>query len=123
MGTCHTKKLPPQEEEMMDDSVRDMLAAGVVKETTLPNQELVRSPVYTVAKKDTTARRPVFNLRRVNHHLKEIHFKMATMKDVKAAITKNCFMAKMDLKDCFWGLPVHESDRKYLAFHWKGKII
>ena len=98
-----------------------MIMAGVVEETTLPDEDLVLSPIYTVPKKDSSARRPVFNLRHVNHQLETIHFKMTTMKDVKAAISRNTFMAKMDLKDCFWGLPIHESDRRFLGFHWRGK--
>lgn len=30
-------------------------------------------------------------------------------------------MASIDLKDCFWALPVHERDQRYLAFRWRGK--
>ena len=86
---------------MLKKAVKDMLEAGAIEETTLPEKELVRSPIYTVPKKDSSDRRPVFNLRWVNHHIQQIRFKMTTMKDVKAAITRDCFMAKMDLKDCF----------------------
>ena len=45
---------------------------------------------------------------------------MSTMKDVKAALTPGCFMAKLDLKDCFWGVPIAEEDQRATAFRWRG---
>jgi len=76
-----------------------MLQAGAIYENHAKN--LVLSSIYTVPKKDSKDRRPVINLRWVNSHIIAKHFKMTTLKDVKAAITKGCFMAKIDLKDCF----------------------
>ena len=69
-----------------------MLEADAIYEN--PKKNLVLSSIYTVPKKDSDARRPVHNLRFINEHIDSQHFKMTTMKDVKAAITKNCFMAK-----------------------------
>ena len=81
--------------------------------------DVVTSSIYTVPKKNGK-RRAVINLRWINSHLQKIKFKMTTMKDVKAAITKNCWMASLDLSDCFWGLPVHEADQRFLSFEWRG---
>jgi hypothetical protein len=103
----------------LDKEVHNMLAKDAIYENKAKN--LVLSSIYTVPKKDSDKRRPVINLRWVNQHIKRIHFKMATMKDVKAAITKDCYMAKLDLSDCFWGLPVHPKDQRFLSFHWRGK--
>ncbi len=47
---------------------------------------------------------------------------MTTMKDVKAAIKQGDYMMKMDLSDCFWGLPVHPRDQRALSFEWRGVV-
>jgi hypothetical protein len=107
------------EKAFLDQSVNEMLEKGAIYENKA--KDLVLSSIYTVPKKDSNKRRPVINLRWVNKHIKHSHFKMATMKDVKAAITKDCFMAKIDLSDCFWGLPVHKKDQRFLSFRWGGK--
>ena len=112
------RKLTPIEEEYLDKEVKNMLAKGAIYKNNAKN--LVLSSIYTVPKKDSDKRRPVINLRWVNKHINTKHFKMTTMKDVKAAITKNAWMAKIDLTDCFWGLPVHERDQRFLSFRWKG---
>ena len=96
-----------------------MLEMGAIYETT--DGDGVTSSIYTVPKKDSAKRRPVHNLRWINSHLPRIKFKMSTMKDVKAAITKGCYMTSIDLSDCFWGLPVHKKDQKYLGFRWRGR--
>ena len=84
--------------------------------------DLVTSSIYTVAKKGSGGkRRPVINLRWVNAHLPRIKFKMSTMKDVKASITKDCWMTKVDLKDCFWGAPLSAHDQRFLSFRWRAQ--
>jgi hypothetical protein len=80
----------------------------------------VRSSIYTVPKKGGK-RRAVVNLRWLNGHVRTEHFKMTSMKDVKTSITPGCFMASLDLSDCFWGLPVNSSHQRYLAFDFEQK--
>ena len=90
--TLPQKKLSATEEEFLDQSVKEMLEAGAIYQTN--RKDLVLSSIYTVPKKDSGKRRPVINLRWVNDHLNERHFKMSTMKDVKASITQGAWMAK-----------------------------
>lgn len=112
------KELSAQEEAFLDQEVQRMLTMKAIKPTD--RTDLVLSSIYTVPKKNGK-RRPVINLRWVNKHIKKVHFKMATMKDVKLAITKNCWMASLDLTDCFWGLPLSEQDQRFVAFEWHGQ--
>ncbi|KAJ8036645.1 hypothetical protein HOLleu_20684 [Holothuria leucospilota] len=37
-------------------------------------------------------------------------------------ITKDCFMASLDLKDAYFSVPIHKSSQKYHRFRWKGQI-
>jgi hypothetical protein len=110
--------LSKEEEEFLDKEIQRMLKENAVEESD--RKDLILSSIYTVPKKNGK-RRPVINLRWVNQHIKKIHFKMSTMKDVKQALTKDCWMASIDLTDCFWGCPLDKKDQRACAFHWKGK--
>ena len=110
--TLKQKDLSPQEEAFLDEEVKRMLDQQAIFVNKAKN--LVLSSIYTVPKKDGK-RRPVINLRWVNKHLRKIKFKMSTIKDVKAAITQGCYMTTLDLKDCFWGFPVHKDDQRFLS--------
>lgn len=118
--TCKRKQkdLSAEEVRFLDAEVKRMLEMQAIKESK--RTDLILSSIYTVPKKNGK-RRPVINLRWVNEHIKKIHFKMSTMKDVKQALTKDCYMASIDLTDCFWGLPLDETDQRACAFHWRGK--
>ena len=115
------KSLSAQECVQMDEEVERMLAQGAIRDTTHRKHELVLSSVYTISKKGSTKRRPITNLRWVNTHIHTAHFKMTTVREVKAAIRQGDFMAKVDLADCFWGVPVHKDDQPALSFQWKGR--
>jgi hypothetical protein len=112
------KELSEDEIRMLDAEVQRMLEMNAIAEST--REDLILSSIYTVPKKNGK-RRPVINLRWVNEHIKKIHFKMSTMRDVKQALNKDCWMASIDLTDCFWGLPLSEHDQRACAFHWRGK--
>jgi hypothetical protein len=117
---CKRKQrhLEPIERQFLRDEITRMLKEGAITPTS--RQDLVLNSIYTVPKKNGK-RRAVVNLRWVNSHLHRNHFKMTTMRDVKAAMTQNCWMSSIDLKDCFWALPVAESDQRVLAFEFEGK--
>jgi hypothetical protein len=103
----------------MEQAIKEMLQKDAIQVTS---EEVVNSPIFTVPKKGSEdKRRPVHNLRWINEHIHKQKFKMLTMKEVKRAIFKDAYMAKIDLKDMFWQIPVHHQDRRFLAFHWEGK--
>ena len=47
---------------------------------------------------------------------------MDSISDITKLVTKDCFMASLDLKDAYYSIPIKASDRKYLRFIWKGEI-
>ena len=47
------------------------------------------------------------------------------MEDIRVAknlITPGAFMGSLDLKDAFFLIPIHESDRKFLRFNFDGVL-
>ena len=113
------KDLDTEEQSHVDTAVMDMLSKGAVYKNKAKN--LILSPIYTVPKKEKGKRRLVINLRWINRHLEAEHFKMTTIRDIKGMISKGGFMTKMDLKDCYWQVPVHERDQRFLSFRWRGE--
>lgn len=113
------KPLDTEECARIDEAVVDMLQAGAIYKNDAKN--LVLSPIYTVPKKDSNKRRLVINLRWVNSHLMTQHFKMTTIREVKQLVTKDAFMTKIDLKDCYWQVPVLPEHQRFLSFQWRGQ--
>lgn len=60
--------------------------------------------------------RVILNLKRLNNCLEYHHFKMDTLKTAISLISKDCYMASIDLQDAYYSCKVNVNDRKYLRF-------
>ena len=49
------------------------------------------------------------------------HFKMETTNSILLMITANCYMAKLDIKDAYYSIPILEKHQKYSVF-WTKKV-
>ncbi|KAK2701534.1 hypothetical protein QYM36_019820 [Artemia franciscana] len=63
------------------------------------------SPVFTVPKKDGSSRF-ILNLKKLNESIKYYHFKMESVQSAVLLMTKNCYMASVDLVDFYYSCPV-----------------
>ena len=64
--------------------------------------------------------RPAFNLRQLNQFIKYEHFKMEGIHKLRDLLKPNDFMAKIDLKDAYFTVPIWKGHQKFLRFLWKG---
>ena len=78
------------------------------------------SPLFLVTKSDGTWR-PVINLKSLNRYVITHHFKMETIRTVKGLIKPGDWLLKLDLKDAYLTVPIHQNHRKYLRFRWQGQ--
>ena len=92
----------------------------IIKSEHEPGEIL--SHIFIRPKSDGT-HRLILNLSRLNDHVDKITFKMETLKSALQMIRKNCFFAKIDLKDAFYSIGINDSFRKYLKFEWQGKLF
>ena len=76
------------------------------------------SPILVVLKSDRSWQ-PVINLKSLNQYVKAPHFKMESIKLVKGLIQEGDWLTKLDLKDAYLTLPVHQAHQKYLRFQWQ----
>ncbi len=66
--------------------------------------------------------RPVFNLRKLNTYITYEHFKMEGLYMLKGLLSQGDFVAKIDLKDAYFTIPIAPPDRRYLCFEWNGVL-
>ena len=81
------------------------------------SQERFISPVFLVPKSDESWR-TVVNLKALNRFVSAPHFKMESIRTVKGLIRQGDWMAKLDLKDAYLTVPVHQ---KFLQFRWNSQ--
>ena len=114
---------PPQltfterEEECMQTEVLNMLEKQLISQVS-QNPEGFYSQMFLVPKKDGR-QRPVINLKRLNQSVKTEHFKMEGIHMLKDLLRAGDLMAKIDLKDAYFMIPIAQEDRDFLKFQWK----
>ncbi len=73
------------------------------------------STLFLVPKKDGR-QRPVINLKALNQYVQTYHFKMEGLQTLKDLLKPGDWLAKVDLKDAYFAIPINPSHRKYLRF-------
>ena len=63
------------------------------------------SPIFITPKKDGDVR--LINLKKLNECVENFHFKMDSIHMALKLITKDCWMASLDLKDAYCSVPIH----------------
>ena len=116
----NNSSLSSNEQELIDLEVESMLSKGAIKEIHPPeSQEGFYSNLFLVPKKDGGTR-PVINLNKLNEFIPPQHFKMEGIHTLKDLLRENDWLTKVDLKDAYFMVPIHEIERKYLRFQVKG---
>ena len=99
--------------------VEELLSLGVVIQTHT-HQGSGISPIFTTENADGSLRL-ILNLKKLNDHIRHVHFKMEGLKDVIHMIQPQAWMAFVDLKRAYYSVPIHKTCQKYLTFLWKGR--
>ena len=74
--------------------------------------------IFTREKRDGSYRL-ILNLKQLNKHNENEHFKMESLQSVLNIIRPNCWMTSVDLKDSFCSVPIHPDHQKFLKFKWQ----
>ena len=110
----------PAEDKIISKLLQKFLDKGVIEES-FPEGDEVISHIFIRPKADGS-HRLILNLSKLNEHVEKVSFKMETLKTAIHLVEKNCFFAKIDLKDAFYSISVNQHFRKFLKFYWKGKL-
>ena len=65
----------------------------------------------------------IINLKWLNRFIPRVHFKMEGIPSLKDIILLGDYMIKLDLKDTYFGIPIHPSHQRYLSFIWKDQTF
>ena len=64
----------------------------------------------------------ILNLKKLNEHVAYHHFKMDSLSTVIKLVSRDCYMASVDLKDAYYSVPIAVHHQKYLKFFWKDNL-
>ena len=119
----HNAKNPsfsPEKEVEIQVILEEMLHKQIIRETAHESTEFV-SPIFIVKKPDGGTRL-ILNLKELNEFVKYEHFKMDGIKTIINMVTRNCFMATINLKDAYYSVAISRQFQKFLKFKWKHKL-
>ena len=77
--------------------------------------------IFTLSKKDGNIC-VILNLKKFNESVECHHFKMDNIHTVLKLLTKNCWMASLDLKDSYYSVPILPESQSFLKFYYNGKL-
>ena len=105
-----------EEINLIKDEIDKLFTKGVIKETCHEEKEFV-SPIF-VSHKSNGGIRLIPDLKQLNENIKYHHFKIESMNTILHLITKDCFMASVDLKDAYYSVKISENFQRYLKFEF-----
>jgi len=108
--------MEPAKVHVLSKEVEDLVTKGAITPCGEDRDGFV-SQLFLVPKSDGSWR-PVINLKGLNQFILTQHFKMESVRTVKAIIQKGDWLLKLDLKDAYLSVPIHEDHQKYLRFRW-----
>ena len=106
------------EKVIIDSEITRLLKLGVIEPAVHSQGEYI-STIF-VRKKKSGKYRMILNLKGLNKHIEEHHFKMDTLWSAVRLMSLNCFIASIDLKDACYVVPIAEEHGKHLRFYWQG---
>jgi hypothetical protein len=112
-------KFSSEEYQAVDEAVRKFLKAGIIEESPTQNTDFL-SNFFTL--QEESKRRPILDCQKLNSYLQCQHFKMEGVPALRDLIEKGDLMSKLDLKDAYVVVPIHEDSKKYLTFQQRGRV-
>ena len=107
--TYHRTK---EEEEALDREIAELITKEAVEEVYFCQARFV-SPMFIVPKKGG----------KFNQYVSKAHFKLEDIRSLKDILHQGNFMAKLDLKEAYFSVPMAYQSRRFLQFRWKDKLL
>ena len=111
-----------EQQSLISAEIQMLIQKGAVS-LQEPHQVGFVSQLFLVPKKDGDFRPVVtVNLKALNKFIQEEHFKMEGFHMVRDLVRQGDWLAKIDLKDAYFLIPVYSGHQKFLQFTWKASL-
>lgn len=110
----------PRERREIQSSILTLIDKGAVRKCVDMQGQFI-SKIFLVPKQ-SGGFRLVLNLKDLNEFVSTEHFKLEDHKTVIKMVTKDCFMATVDLTDAYYLISIREQDRKFLRFYFEKEL-
>ena len=108
------------ETEFVTQEIQNLLGERVLANTEHESEELI-SPIFVRPKTDD-GMRLILNLKSLSKSVPYKKFKMDTISSILHLVRPNMFLAKLDIKDAYYSIPIEDSHQKLLKFKFEGKL-
>ena len=115
--------VPPEFEGFMDDTIRQWVSIGSVKEwdkVRTPNEPLLPTVISPLGVEPSKPR-ALWDGRFVNEFCRDIPFSMDNASKVAEVSWENAYFFKLDHKNGYQHVPLHRDSWKFFGIYWKGK--
>ena len=120
-GSDFVLKFSPEEKSSIAHEIDKLLEMHAIEQVSEDQRGFV-THIFTREKKDGSLR-TILNLKQLNLFVEYNHFKMETLENALALVTKDCWMASIDLRNAYLTVAMHQDDKKYLQFRFEGKLF
>jgi len=107
--------------EDVKGAIKNLLKLGAVRLCDLEDARFISS-YFLLPKSDGTFRF-ILNLKKLNEFIQAKHFKLEDGRTAAKIISKNNFLANLDLENAYFLIPMDESSSKYLRFIFQGQCF
>lgn len=100
--------------------IRKMIQIGAISQCEYTDGQFI-SPIFVIPKPNGTYRF-ILNLKNLNNYVDTQHFKLEDIRTACKLMSPHCYMAKIDLRDAYFSLPLHPDSKKFLRFKFQDKL-
>ena len=116
MRLPHTCRYSEEQMKLLREEVTSLLGKGAVEIVGPTSSEGGFYSTLFLVPKTEGRMRPVIDLKALNFWVLPQHFKMEGIHTLREIVAENDWLAKLDLKDAYFTVPVLQEHQKYLRF-------
>ena len=106
-------KFTEEKQVAMDDALKKFVKSGITERSPSQDKSYL-SKFFTV--KEPNKHWPILDCTILNQYIQCKHSKMEGVPALRKVLDKSDQMSKIDLKDAYIVVPIHENSRDYLTF-------
>lgn len=115
------QRLSTSTESLYLREIKNLVKRGVISECKYKKGQFLSS--HFLIKKPNGKHRFILNLRNLNTFIENKHFKMEDYRSALNLLSSECFMSKIDLKEAYYLIAIHNNYKKYLRFSFRNQLF